>query len=273
MDIVCLLEGWLYLEVPVSAEAGLRISPRTSRYDFGIFFFRPGAFGFPTRGESSFDVRTIWSSSDFGTFRIFRMMPLNFLNSSVSRNCSGVSGGGSTASAGLTFMRHLHFPGELLVGETATNNLAHRKDEAVTVGHVPIVEAVNFFVEVPEQVEGLDADIGSLQGPLQKTPEILKPVCVDAAVRILNGVVNHLMLKFIKPVVRLQRIAVDARSSFHVLADQLLKLWLAAGTADLSTDRSTALQYCRNDGLTFRPSSVDLLFALVGMHEARLAAD
>ena len=59
--------------------------------------FRPGAFGFPARGESSFALRTLWSSSAFGTFRIFRMMPLNFLNSGVSRNCSGVSGG-STAS-------------------------------------------------------------------------------------------------------------------------------------------------------------------------------
>src|ERR1017187_1974731 len=81
------------------------------------------------------------------------------------------------------------------------------------------------------------------------------------------------MLKFIKPFVRLQRIAIDARSNFHVLADQLLKLWLAAGTADLRTDRSTAFQYCRYDGLAFRPASVDLLFALVGVHETRLAAD
>src|ERR1035437_3184796 len=121
------------------------------------------------------------------------MMPLNFLNSGVSRNCSGVSGGGSTASTGLALMRHLHFPGQLLVGETATNNLAHRKHEAVTVGHVPIVEAVNFFVKVSEEMEGLNADIGTFQRPLRKTPQILKPIRVDASVHVLNGVVNHLM--------------------------------------------------------------------------------
>jgi hypothetical protein len=62
--------------------------------------FRPGAFGFPARDESFFAVRTLWSSSAFGPFRIFRMMPLNFLNSGVSRNCYGVSGEGSTASPG-----------------------------------------------------------------------------------------------------------------------------------------------------------------------------
>src|ERR1017187_9552726 len=251
MDIVCLLEGWLYLEVPVSAEAGLRISPRTSRYDFGIFFFRPGAFGFPARGESSFDVRTIWSSSDFGTFRIFRMMPLNFLNSSVSRNCSGVSGGGSTASAGLTLMHHLHFPGELLVGETATNNLAHRKHEAVTVGHVPIVEAINFFVKVSEQVEGLDAHIGTFRRTLQETPEVLKPIRVDAAIYVLNGVVNHLMLEFVEPVVRLQRVTVDTRSGFHIVADHGLKFGLSPCSTDLGANRSAALQNCCHDGLTF----------------------
>src|ERR1017187_402456 len=194
------------------------------------------------------------------------MMPLNFLNSGVSWNCSGVSGGGSTASAGLTLMCHLHFSGKLLVGETATNNLAHHEHEAVTVGHVPIVEAVNFFVKISEQMEGLDAHIGTFQRPLQKTPEILKPIRVNAAVHILNGVVNHLMLKFIESVVRLQRIAIDARSGFCVLADQLLKFRLAAGAADLRADRSAALQYRRYDGLAFRPASVNLLFAFIGVH-------
>ena len=65
---------------------------------FRAALFCHGAFGFPVRGECSFAVRTLWSSSVFGTFRIFRMIPLNFLNSGVSRNCSGVSVGGFTFS-------------------------------------------------------------------------------------------------------------------------------------------------------------------------------
>ena len=200
-------------------------------------------------------------------------MPLNFLNSDVSRNCSGVSGGGSTASTGLTLMRHLHFLGELLVGETATNNLAHRKDEAVTVGHVPIVEPINFFVKVSEQVEWLDANVRCLECALQKTPEILKPIGVDTAVHVLNGVVNHLMLKLVEPVVRLQRIAIDARSGFHVLAYKRLKFRLAARAAYLRAYRTTAFQHCRYDGFAFRPASDDLLSTLVGVHVPRLAAD
>ena len=81
--------GWLIAVLLAIHGFSLNLS------DFG---FRPSAFGFPARGESSFAVRTLWSSSAFGTFRIFRMMPLNFLNSDVSRNCSGVSVGGSTSS-------------------------------------------------------------------------------------------------------------------------------------------------------------------------------
>src|ERR1039458_6395390 len=76
---------------------------------------RPGAFGLPARGEVSFAVRTLWSSSAFGTFRMFRMMPLNFRNSGVFMNCSDVSGGRSSVSVSLTFMRHLHLSGELFV--------------------------------------------------------------------------------------------------------------------------------------------------------------
>src|ERR1039457_3958725 len=235
--------------------------------------FRPSAFRFPARGERCFDVFTISSKSDFGTFRRLRMMPLNFRNSSVFMNCSDVSGGRSSTSVSLTFMRHFHFPCELLVSETATNNLAHRVDKAITICHVPVVVVVDFLVKVAEQVERLDRNVGTFQRTLEQAPEILQSVGVNTAVHVLKRMVNHGMLKLIQSVVRLKRIAVDARSGFHVLADQLLKFRLAAGIANASTDRSAALQYRRYDGLTFRAASVDLFFPFVGVHEACFAAD
>lgn len=82
------------------------------------------------------------------------MMPLNFRSSGLSRNCGGVSGTGSTSSSSLTFMRHLDFSSELLVGETAAYNLAHRADKSVTVGHVSIVVAADFFVQVAVRWKG-----------------------------------------------------------------------------------------------------------------------
>src|SRR5471030_2195820 len=78
-------------------------------HGFSLVFlgFLPGAFGFPARGDRSFAVFTISSSSSFGTFRSFRMMLLNFVNSGVALNCFGPNGGGSPASACLCFTRHL----------------------------------------------------------------------------------------------------------------------------------------------------------------------
>src|ERR1019366_10082253 len=60
--------------------------------------FRPGAFGLPNRGDISFAVCTRWSSSDFGTFRIFRMALLNLRNSGDVSNCCAVMGGRSSVS-------------------------------------------------------------------------------------------------------------------------------------------------------------------------------
>ena len=61
--------------------------------------FRPGAFGFPARGDFAFAIRTQWSSSHFGTARSLRMMPLKRANSGVASNRSAVIGGGCVARA------------------------------------------------------------------------------------------------------------------------------------------------------------------------------
>src|ERR1035441_9823750 len=87
------------------------------------FRLRPGASGFPARGDAFFASCTIWSRSAFGTARIRRMMPLNFRNSEVERNCSGLSSVVSSGSAWLTFMSSLHFSSELLVSQATANNM------------------------------------------------------------------------------------------------------------------------------------------------------
>jgi hypothetical protein len=48
--------------------------------------FRPGAFGFPARGEVALAWRTGSSSSFFDTFRMSRMARLKFRNSGVASN-------------------------------------------------------------------------------------------------------------------------------------------------------------------------------------------
>src|SRR5207302_6181258 len=109
------------------------------------------------------------------------------------------------------FNRFPLLPDQRLVGESLSYNLTHDGHEAIPVIHVgSVVIAKRLFVNVAEQVEGLDADVSSLQAALQETPEILKPVGVNLTIHVLNGVVNNLMLEiFAEPIVRFQRIAVQ----------------------------------------------------------------
>jgi hypothetical protein len=215
-----------------------------SAYDFR---FLPGAFGFPARGDRSFDAFTISSKSDLGTFMSLRMIPLNVLNSGVASNLAAVMGGGCV-SAGVLLSPRLELigylpilAGQLLVGESPSNNVPHREDEALNVGHVAVVVAKRLFIEIPEEVKRLHAYIGPMNASLEQTPNVLKPVRMNVAVDIRLGVVDHLMLKFIKAVIRLQRIAEQFRSDLNILAHHSLKFRLAARGANLRANCAAAL--------------------------------
>jgi putative heme degradation protein len=49
------------------------------------------------------------------------------------------------------------------------------------------------FVNVPEQVERLNAHIRALQAPFEQAPEVLASVRVNLAVHVRFGVVNDLV--------------------------------------------------------------------------------
>ena len=104
------------------------------------------------------------------------MKLLNRLNSGVAWNRSELSGSRCSTAASLTRMGHLRFPGQFFVRETTANDVSHCEHEALKVGQVAVVVAERLFVDVPEQVEWLDGNIGSVEGPLQQRPEILQSV-------------------------------------------------------------------------------------------------
>jgi hypothetical protein len=103
------------------------------------FGFLPAAFGFPNRGDVSLATFTRRSNSGFDTFIIFRMALLNFRNSGDASNCSAVMGGRSSVSpapAALLARRSTMLfcsllPGEFLVGQPTSDNMAHYIDEAL----------------------------------------------------------------------------------------------------------------------------------------------
>ncbi len=71
-----------------------------------------------------------------------------------------------------------------------------------------MVESICLLIEVAEQMKRLDTDVGSIQTTLEQRPKVFQPVGVNLAVYVLDGVVDHLVLKLIESFVRLQGIRV-----------------------------------------------------------------
>jgi hypothetical protein len=73
--------------------------------------------------------------------------------------------------------------------QTLAHDLPHCQVEALTIVHIlPIVIAERLLVQIPEQMERLDANVGSLESPLDQTPKVLKPVRVNASTDVLDRV-------------------------------------------------------------------------------------
>jgi len=76
--------------------------------------------------------------------------------------------------------------------EPLADDLANRTVEPVKVVQrfsvlvLSVVIAVHLFVDIPEQVERLYADVRALQSTLQQTPEILHAVRVDLAANVFD---------------------------------------------------------------------------------------
>lgn len=78
-------------------------------------------------------------------------------------------------------VRFSHLAGDFGESETLPNDAPSQSVEAVPVSHVlPMVEPKRLLVHVPEKVERLNADVGSTEAALQKAPEVLQTMAIDA---------------------------------------------------------------------------------------------
>ena len=82
---------------------------------------------------------------------------------------------------------------QFLIHQAASDDAVHRIAEPLRVAVLPVVEPERLFVQIPEQVERLDADVGALQPTLQERPEVFQPVRVDRAVDVGFGVVDEVV--------------------------------------------------------------------------------
>lgn len=135
------------------------------RWASGGFRLRPGAVGFPARGDASFAALTLASTTAFGTAKSRFMPRLKLANSGVDSKRSRLNGGGciDPALASLlvrpSAMSHLNFTRELRISQPASDDLAHPDHKAVYIVRAPIVESECLLVNVPKQVEGFDRNV------------------------------------------------------------------------------------------------------------------
>jgi hypothetical protein len=90
------------------------------------------------------------------------------------------------------------------------------------------VVAENLFVKVAEQMEWLDANIGSLQLALEQTPEVFESVGVNLPVNVPLGVVDNLMLESLRfeSLIGHECIGVDRTACLNVSANVLMEQML-----------------------------------------------
>lgn len=162
------------------------------------------------------------------------------------------------------------FADQILVHEALADDLRNSKIESVPVSHVsPIVVTKSLFIDVPKQVERFNGYVGTLEGPLEKAPEVFQPVSVNHAVNVCFGVVDDLVRKFlIQAPIGDQFVGVNVRSLADVLLNDGLKGVLLTVLNYRRSNFAAALEHSDHDGLLER-----VVFPFGRVHVPCLAAD
>ena len=164
--------------------------------------------------------------------------------------------------------------GQLLVGDSASDNLFHYSNETLRVRGLAVVVAKCLFIDIAEQVERLNADVRAMQATLQETPEVFHRVGVDLAVHVLHGVVDDgVLIVVFKSVIGLQFIGEDRGPGFNMFTHLFLQFRFASVVYNHRTHVSVALHHAKHHGLVLaaRAGNDALAFRLV--HVSGFAAD
>lgn len=207
------------------------------------------------------------SLSDAGTF------------GTASHSPSSVAGGLS-AFLCLPFLRlSRNCPRKLLVGQPFTGDAFHDSVESFAITDLPTVVPERFFINIPEQVEGLNTDVGALDSPFQEAPEVLNAVGVNHAPDVFLGVVDNLM-SVVGADGRITSvfIGVDNGSRLNAPANGARQGSLASALDYLSVDcavtvRAMPFQESHNGGLASSSTTLDYFLAFAVVHESRFTTD
>src|SRR4029077_16889389 len=163
---------------------------------------------------------------------------------------------------------------EGLIGEPLADDADSGAKESGAIVQLAGVEPERLFVQVAEEVEGLDADVSPLDRPLQERPEVLQSVGVDLPANVALAVVDDLMVVRVAEVgIGLERVGEDL-GTFGDLLPHFRAQSLPANVgddlhADLAVSvRAVALQKPHDGGFASSAGSGDLGFAAALVHEA-----
>ena len=121
--------------------------------------------------------------------------------------------------------RFSHLAGDFGPSETFANDLPYSQIESVTVSQIfAMVEAESLFVQITEQVERFDRNVGSVDTSLQETPEVFESVGVNVPFRVLLRVVDYFVgILQTKPTVGIESVGEHFRPWRYFLANLRLK--------------------------------------------------
>ena len=137
------------------------------------------------------------------------------------------------------------------------------------------VVAEHLFVKIAEQMERLDADVGSFQSALEEAPEVFESVGVNLSVNVLFGMVNDLVLEplMLESLIGHERIGVDRAACFDVSANVGLQRMLFAIGNDGGANFTATFQDAHDGGFVFGASLSNPALVFVGVHEASRATN
>jgi len=87
----------------------------------------------------------------------------------------------------LPLFLHCGVANQFIIGQPLVYNLAQYRVEPTGIVQFPQVVSECLFVKLAAKVVGLHADIGSMNTALQEAPEVLKCICVNAAINIATA--------------------------------------------------------------------------------------
>src|SRR5579884_563811 len=128
----------------------------------------------------------------------------------------------------------------------------------------PIVETEHLLIQIAEQMERLNTDVGSCNPTLEQRPEVFEPVRVNLPVNVLLRMVNNFVSVIPRQsVIREQRVSVERGASLHVCLNCGLQASFAPIFDNKGANLSATFEHAHHNGFVFSAGTSDAALAFV----------